>query len=347
MRRKRGATSFGKFDIKGLDEDTLTIATKRLRVRTGEVPQAGLLFFVENPRIHSLLHSDGSEPTQDEIQAQLENMEHVKELVQDIRRNGGLIDALTVRSGTREVIEGNSRLAAYRCLSRENAIKWGKVKVTLLPEPVESVVIDVLLGQYHLKGKAQWPPYEQAGYLYRRVTNHGFTVDGLAAELGFSKQRINQMIETYSFMVERNDNQRDRWSYYDEYLKSRRIAKARARFPKLDSVVVRKIQSGEIEKAQDLRAMLPVICSSSGKALDKFVAGKFNFKEAFELAEDRGGTHAPYKKLEGFRKWLAEPEVQKRLTECAPSVLKRVEFEVRRLGKVLESFERKVKKATS
>ncbi len=345
MTRKDSMASFGKFSIAGLDEDTLTIAAKKIRVRTGEVVQQSLRFFVENPRIHSLIRSDGTEPTQEEIQTQLERMDHVKELVHDIRRNGGLIDALIVRSGTCEVIEGNSRLAAYRCLSREDPIKWGKVKATLLPEPVESLVIDVLLGQYHLKGKTEWPPYEQAGYLYRRVNNHGFTVAELAAELGLGKKRIKQMIDTYSFMVERGDNQRDRWSYYDEYIKSRRIARAREKLPGLDSLVVSKIQSGEIKRAQDLRDMLPVICSSPGKALDKFVTEKLDFEEAFELAAHRGGTHASYRRLEKFRKWLAEPEIQHGLAECPLSVRKRVEFEVRHLRKVLESFEKKLKKA--
>jgi hypothetical protein len=342
--KRNSSASFGDFSIGGLIEDTLTIAGKRIKVRTGEIPHADLLFFVENPRIHSLIHADGTEPTQDEIQAQLEKMDHVKELVHDIRRNGGLIDPLIVRSGTREVVEGNSRLAAYRRLSGENAIKWGKAKVTLLPEPVENVVIDVLLGQYHLKGKTEWPPYEQGGYLYRRVNNHNFTPEGLAAELGLGKKRIKQMIATYSFMVENGENQRDRWSYYDEYIKSRRIAKARAKFPALDLVIVKKVQSAEISKAQDLRAMLPVICSSPGKALEKFIAGKLDFGEAFELAEHRGGTNGPYRRLEKFRKWLAEPEIQSRLIDCPDGVFKRVQFEVRHLRKALEGFEKKLNK---
>lgn len=344
MSKKRRASSFGAFAIRGLDEDTLTIAGKRLRVRTGEVPQAELLFFVENPRIHSLLHSDGTEPTQDEIQEQLEGMEHVKELIQDIRRNGGLIDAVMVRSGSREVIEGNSRLAAYRCLVKEDPIRWGKVKAILLPEPVESVVIDVLLGQYHLKGKTEWPPYEQAGYVYRRVNNHGASVDDLAAELGLGKRRIKQMINAYAFMVEKKDTHRDRWSYYYEYLRSNQIKKARDRFPRvLDSAIVKMIKSGQFETAQDLRDKLPIICSSSGKALEKLVTGKVAFDEAFELAEDRGGTNTSYRKVERFRKWLAEPEVQERLGTCPPKVLKRVAFEVRQLQRVLKAFEKKLK----
>ena len=51
MGKKRRAPSFGKFATQGLDEGTLTIAGKRLRVRIGEVPQSQLLFFAENPRV--------------------------------------------------------------------------------------------------------------------------------------------------------------------------------------------------------------------------------------------------------------------------------------------------------
>jgi len=301
------------------------------------------LFFAENPRVHSLLHSDGTEPTQEEIQEQLEGMENVRELVHDIRRNGGLIDPLIVRSGSREVIEGNSRLAAYRCLAREDPIRWGKVKVTLLPEPVESVVIDVLLGQYHLKGKTEWLPYEQAGYLYRRVHHHGESVEDLAAELGLTKKRIGQMIGAYEFMVDKKDNARGRWSYYYEYIKSRPIKKARGFYPKLDSVIVKLIKSGEIEKAQDLRDKLPVICTSRGKALEKLVSGKLDFDDAYELAEHHGGTNTSFLKLAKFRTWLAEAEVRQRLAESPPAVLKRVAFEVKQLRRVLDALEKKLK----
>ena len=38
----------------------------------------------------------------------------VKNLIPEIRRDGGLQDPITVRHDTWQVIEGNSRLAAYR-----------------------------------------------------------------------------------------------------------------------------------------------------------------------------------------------------------------------------------------
>src|SRR5579864_1747044 len=63
-------------------------------------------------------------------------------------------------------------------------------------------------------------------------------------------------------MVERDENNISRWSYYDEYLKSNKIKKARHQFPDMDDLVVESIKSGEIERAMDLRAQLPTVCTT-------------------------------------------------------------------------------------
>ena len=110
----------------------------------------------------------GASPGEEEIQQQLLNMEHVKELIQDIRRNGGLLDPIIVREGTLEVLEGNSRLAAYRALAKDDPVKWAFIKCTVLPPDIEESLVFGLLGQYHIKGRKDWAPFEQAGFLYRQ-----------------------------------------------------------------------------------------------------------------------------------------------------------------------------------
>jgi ParB-like chromosome segregation protein Spo0J len=67
--------------------------------------------------------ANGKQPTQEEIQQQLSELEHVKELREDIKRNGGLLEPLIVREGSLEVLEGNRRLAAYRQLAAKEPIK--------------------------------------------------------------------------------------------------------------------------------------------------------------------------------------------------------------------------------
>lgn len=97
--------------------DTLLILGNEVPTTTQFLPQQKLKFFADNPRVYSIVRADGHEPTQDEIERQFGEFEHVRELREDIKRNGGLLEPLIVRGGTMEVLEGNSRLAAYRQLA--------------------------------------------------------------------------------------------------------------------------------------------------------------------------------------------------------------------------------------
>ena len=133
--------------------NTLLIRGTEIPVRTAMIEQTKLRFYPDNPRVYSVLREEGKEPTQEDIRDRLLEMEHVKQLVQDIKANGGLIEPLVVRDGTFEVLEGNSRLAAYRYLAKGDPIKWGLVKCTLLPSDVSESLVFALLGEYHIKGK--------------------------------------------------------------------------------------------------------------------------------------------------------------------------------------------------
>src|SRR5262249_50674113 len=138
--------------------NTILIRGEEIPVTDKTLEQAKLRFYPENPRVYSVLHSDGEAPSQDEIQQRLLQMEHVKQLIQDIRLNGGLIEPLIVRDGTLEVLEGNSRLAAYRSLAKSDPVKWGYVKCTVLPHSIDESLVFALLGQFHIKGKKDWAP---------------------------------------------------------------------------------------------------------------------------------------------------------------------------------------------
>src|ERR1019366_1780523 len=105
--------------------------------------------------------------------------------------------------------------------------KWGYVKSTVLPADIDEALVFALLGQFHIKGKKDWAPYEQAGFLYRRHKHHRVDLETLAAEIGLNTRKVQHLIDTYQFMVDQNETAIDRWSYYDEYLKSQKIKKAR------------------------------------------------------------------------------------------------------------------------
>jgi hypothetical protein len=309
-------------------------------VKTLEIEHRKLRFFVDNPRIYSLLKVDDEKPSQEEIESQLQEMEHVRELVLDIKRNGGLIDPLIVRDGSYDVLEGNSRLAAYRQLARNEPIKWGRVKCTLLPKDLPDSVVFALLGQYHVKGKKAWQPFEQAGFLYRRFKEHKLDYKTLAEEIGLSKTSVKHLVETYQFMQD-HDEPPNRWSYYDEYLKSTKIQRARREEPDLDAVVVRAIKKGKIKRAVDVRAELPQICHVP-RALQKFVEEKVDFDRARELAQNAGADNVHYLQVERFRKRICEDSFMEVLLNSEPAMQKKFMFEVGKIENRLKTIRAKV-----
>ena len=322
--------------------ETLLIRGVEVPVQATTLAQGDLRFFVENPRVYSILRVDGAEPSQEDIEHKLVEMDHVKALIQEIKRDGGLTDPVVVRAGKLEVLEGNSRLAAYRVLAKGDPIKWGHMKVKLLPEGLDEALIFALLGQYHIRGKKDWAPFEQAGFLYRRAKMHDVDPAQLAQEIGLSKSKVEHLVAVYQFMLDHNEAEPARWSYYDEYLKSAAIKKARLTQPGLDNLVVAKIKSGEISKAVEVRDQLPVICSSP-KILQKFATQVYDFADAHESAVDSGADSAPYKKLAKFRQWLAKPEVEVALGKAQGETRKKIEFELVKLSSRVEAVRGKLK----
>ena len=303
---------------------------------TKMVEQSKLLFYRENPRVYSVLRSGGKEePSQEEIQERLQSMEHVKELREHIKTNKGLTDPLIVKAGSFEVLEGNSRLAAYRALVAKDPLKWEMVKCTLLPANISETLVFALLGTYHVSGKKNWAPYEQAGFLYRRFHKHDVPIATLAKEIGMSSKEVSRLIEVYGFMVAKKENNLDRWSYYYEYLRSTKIGKARVQQPDLDSLIVEKIKSGEIAKAVDVRDQLPLICAAP-KILTKFVNGTVNFAKAHDSAVLAGGDNVTLKQVKRFRELITRNEVEAGLLESDQKVRKNAIYELKKISIRLE-----------
>ena len=323
--------------------DTLTLSGQEISVRNGYLPVHDLSFYPENPRIYSLIQKPGGEPSQDEIAHRLRGLDHVKQLIQSIRANGGLTDPMLVRDGDLVVLEGNSRLAAYRELTRNDPIKWGEAKVRLLPSDISEELVFALLGEYHIIGRKDWAPYEQAGYLYRRNVTHGVSAESMANEMGLSVRTVNHLINTYKFMVEHDETSVTRWSYYDEYLKSSIVKRARRGNPELDDIVVGKIKRREIPAAVDVRKKLAKLLDVSKVGPDPtkiLVSGDKTFDRAFESARDRGVDNMWLGRFKRFRSELKVPEFLADLERMAPEQQEKCLFEVRKIQQSVERINR-------
>lgn len=321
--------------------ENLTIGKRDYVVEICELNQADLKFYTENPRVYSTLNMDGSEPSQDEIEEHMCDMDHVKQLKLSIESNGGLIDPLIVRDGDFTVLEGNSRLAAYRLLCRTDAIKWGKVKCKLLPADIDDSAVFALLGQYHIIGRKDWDPYEQANYLYRRHQQTRLPVEYMAQELGISKQKANSMINVITFMIENNDLDKHHWSYYEEYLKNAGIKKYRETSENIDETIVAAIKTGEITDAKDMRKLGEIAKigdKQSKKVMKKIAEGEIDLYEGYSEVQESGKLDDVVKKIKAFKQYINGDTIEKQI-KASEDTYKRAQFEIKRLIKRLQELQ--------
>ena len=323
----------------------ITIGKKEYEVDETQLNQCELLFYEENPRVYSILRANGGSPTQKEVEEKMTSMEHVKQLKLSIEQNGGLIDPLIVIKKENDyiVLEGNSRLAAYRLLAQKDPVKWQKVRVQILPDTVSEDEIFTLLGQYHLVGRKDWSVFEQAAYLYRQKKASNLEIDTLAKSVGLSEGKVKTFISVYEFMLEHDDLKPDRWSYYEEYLKSRGVKKYRDTSPAIDEVFVKQVKSGAIKQAMDVRTVLGEVAKASDKTAKKvmqdFIEEKRDIYEAREILQATGKTTDNYKHIKKFQELICNTDVQNAIKLESTSnkdlifTLKKIQKELDRLLK--------------
>jgi hypothetical protein len=302
-----------------VNSGTITLIGVDYKYQELTMRQDALCFYPENPRIYSLLDVSDGVPDQDQIQKTMIGFDHVKQLKVSIKDNGGLIDPLIVKDIDNVVLEGNSRLAAYRLLAEEEPIKWGLVRCQVLPADIPDDAVFALLGQYHVGGKTDWSPYEQAGFLTRQHRATKRPIDQLAKVLGITVGDAKRLIKTYEFMAEQNDLEPTRWSYYDEYLKNRGIKRYREVYPDMDTVVAGAIQSGEIHEAMDVRKVLGEIAKSDSReakqVMQDIVNGGATIYEGLEILKDTGKIGDVYKDLQRFNDIINRKDFESRLSK--------------------------------
>lgn len=321
-------------------KENLTIGKKDYEVEICELNQSDLKFYTENPRVYSVLNIGEEEPSQIEIEEHMCNLDHVKQLRLSIESNGGLIDPLIVRDGDFTVLEGNSRLAAYRLLCRTDAIKWGKVKCKVLPADISDDAIFALLGQYHIIGRKDWDPFEQANYLFRRHQQTRLPFEYMAQELGISKQKAKKMIDVIKFMIENDDLNKRHWSHYEEYLKNSGIKKYRETNPNIDETIVKAIKTDTIKEASDMRKLgdiSKVGDKQTKKIMQKISDGEIDLYKGYELVQDAGKLEDVVKKLKTFKQYINDDTFEKQI-KGSEEIYNQAQYEIKKIIKRLQNL---------
>lgn len=330
---------------------------KVLKLRKKEVPyeeiQASvgqLAFYPENPRIYSQFAGSGDR-TQENIQAKLEAMDHVKDLRSQIDRDGQVNEPLfCIRVSPEselhglfqyQVLEGNSRLAALR-MNKKGSLPPVRVACNILDfsaysdRETESLIFS-LLGGFHITGKTDWRSYENAAYIYRRFKNQEIPIEDIAKEIpSLSPAKVRQMINAFQMMVDAGDDNTSRWSYYEAYASSTKLKNFRENIPGLHGRVVTLIKEDEFPRALDMRDKLPDILRNQ-RARKIFLDEEESepFKEALAVADISGDTDATFKRLQRFRNELASSQTKGQVTKLLrnDSSRSRTEYELTQIVK--------------
>lgn len=325
--------------------DTLTIGKTKITVKIMELNQADLNFYSENPRVYSALNSDGTVPSQEDIEEHMKKMEHVRDLANDIKQNGGLMEEIIVRDKEFVVLEGNSRLAAYRILCEKDAVAWAKIKCKVLPYDIKEDLIFKLIGHFHIKGKKPWEAYEQASYLYRRTQQTKMHIDMIAEELNINKNDAKNMIAAVELMKEKGVSDTHKYSYYFEYVKDPNIRKYRETTD-IDDKVCEQISKGEIKEAKDIRKLGKVAKVNdklSKRKMKEFISGDTSLYEAYNAVDDTGKLEPAVTKLKSFRTYINGDSFEKNV-RSSEEVYKNTKYEIGQIIKRLTQLQKKWEK---
>jgi hypothetical protein len=341
--------------------------TKVLKLRKKEVPYTEiqipvgqLAFYPENPRIYSQFAGSGDR-TQDNIQAKLEAMDHVKELRSQIDRDGQVNEPLFCMPVSLvselhglyqyQVLEGNSRLAALR-MGKKGSLPPARVPCNILDfsaysEPETESLIFSLLGQFHITGKTGWRSYENAAYIYRRFKNHGVQTEDIAREIGLTPAKVLQMVSAFQMMIDAGDDNTSRWSYYEVYASSTKLKHQRENTPGLHDRIVSLIKEDRFPRALDMRDKLPLILRNQRARrifLDEDEPEPF--KEALAVADISGDTDTAFKRLFRFRNDLATSQTRAQINKLlrSDSSKGRTEYELNQIVKIATQLLNRVSK---
>ena len=246
----------------------ITVQNETIEYREREMKVDDLKFWPENPRVYSALRLKlmGEEPSQKDIEEVMTSLDNVKRLRSSIKAVGGLTHPLFVRNGV--VIEGNSRLAAYRLLCRVDKIRWAKVRCNVLPDDMSDDLVFALIGSIHIDGVTEWTPFEQAGYLFRHLQKSKKPIEAIAKDCGLTPSKSKLYVKVYETMLANDDTDQSKFSYYLEMLKNGDITSKSAKNPELNLIdtLCQKIKSGTITKANELRDIAKLAKADSADA---------------------------------------------------------------------------------
>lgn len=217
-----------------------------------------LHFYKENPRIASIIVKHDAPLDDDFIEKQLWERNETHALKRRIEKHNGLIHPVIIYKDY--VIEGNTRLCAYRRLYKQavdesrDPSHWSKISCQVLQRELDKKRIYELLGDEHILGKIDWNTYEKGCWMTRMMEVDDLDSDEIANIIGLSVSTVRNHITAYMLMVEKEVEEPKKFSHFLQLVGNAEIKKIEKHHD--DSIIdkcVDAIKEGQFRDAKDLR----------------------------------------------------------------------------------------------
>ena len=307
-------------------------------------------YLPDNPRVYSLVSVEDRKLPYDELQEIIHQKmikeENTRSLVGEIKHHGGLAEEIFVRADTNEVIEGNSRLAAYRLLAQEDSHKWDKI----ICKVVSTLTIrqqTSYLSQLHIRGKKDWRTYEKAGMVWRLVKEEGQDAQAVANDNNLSVNEVKTLVKVMDLQISNDDNNRSNFSHYDVIVRNRTISSVWEENSDLRKFLLREIKAEEKAfTALELREKLPAVIAKP-KILKKFINREISLGDAFDAAK----PSSILKRLKNAKNQLQgifdnPPTLEARELGSCKIEAKRIRKELKRVDDFLSACEQRKNKGS-
>lgn len=326
---------------------SIKIMGENIKVSSDFLELHKLRFLPDNPRVYACTHGIPGfnelpvEKQQDLIYKKLLEEPSVKNLEPEIKRHGGLLEAILVRLDTMEVIEGNSRLAVYRKLHEKHPGEdWELIQCDMVSKLTDEQQF-AFLNQIHVKGKTQWSAYEKANLAYVRK-ERGWTETRIAELFGETEATISNRVKVIDLMKSNGDNDQSHFSYYEVLTTTKKISLTTEKNEDLKNLLLTRIKYAGPDSdendftALELRNKLPAIIDKP-KILKKYIEDDLSFDDAYQEAKTSKAQQRVRRALNAI-----EAIEEKELKKSDQNTLNAIKQDTRKLKRAVDRIDRMI-----
>lgn len=302
----------------------ITVLGRQISYEIKNIDIYSLEYYPQNPRINYIISKYPKEKINQElIEEELLKLESTKERIKDLEDNKGLIDEVYVLNN--QVVEGNTRLCAYRrlCKKYPDDQRWKSIKARVLSNDVTEEELFYILGIFHIKGKTEWDAYEKAAYINKMIKKLNKSPEEICKQLRMQRKTLEATLRAYEVMSEKylsssrseNGSKDDlkKFSYFAAFFSQKDLVKRAEETPGFLDEFVEWVKEERFKNAQAVRE-LPKILSNK-KACKAFCDAEPEdaFEEAKQILYETkpGKVDKFYKKIEEFSDLIKTAEFNK------------------------------------